>query len=125
MSCWYFWTRASKADISPARKRSISSKSLCPSGGTCASLACVRLLPLYASSVVTPLRPRSALVGLCIRLEMTSITNVTRRWHFSYVDIHSLVSIIHIFSTEISPVCQACVDELECLDVWHYSVACS
>src|SRR5215510_11297266 len=50
---------------------------------------------------------------------MRSITNVTRRWHFYYVVIHRMGSIIHIFFTEISPVCQASGDALESPDVWR------
>src|SRR4029450_274019 len=61
----------------------------------------------------------AALYGVCIGLEIRSITNVTRRWHFYCADIHSMEPIIHIFSTPLSPVCQARVDELESLDVWH------
>src|SRR5215510_2851737 len=82
MSCWYFWTRASKADSSPARKRSISSKSLCPSGGTCASPTCILVLPTYASSVVTPLHPCSALLVDFTQLEERGTVHVTRREHF-------------------------------------------
>src|SRR5215468_1887293 len=62
-------------------------------------------------------------MGLYTELETKNITNVTRRWHFSYRDIHPRMSIAHIFSTTMSPVCQARVDALECLDARHYPVA--